>query len=870
MSVVDRDRFLQCVSRSGLLSKEHLDNWLAEISPDAQSKELALDLIRKKLATKWQGKMLAKGANRLTLGNYLLTDRTSMSEFGDRFAALHRQLSRNVAIQYLPSEVCSGKESKQKIFNIGSKLADLDHPNLLHVYDVDEEKGRIYLVSESNDGKVLADYLADQPRISCESIARIMAGCLEGLIYAHSKDVVHSGISVQTIVVKAGHDVQIGGLTQFAVQNALSDLPVDANADFVALESIGGLLLKRVTAKQRTSKEFDVLSAALTNITQDADSSLVSLREIENREHQATAGDHSPAASSSTSDSASKSTSTVPEEPVSKPSSGESSDRSEPADLSQRPSDSAEGFLTTLARRNPAALICASALSALLLIGGTVLAATKLTTSPVDSAQVSAQVTASQSLQLDRESPREERVSERGKDEKTRRKRDSKKVEPTEFQSRPEALSDSKPASGATDLATDADANRAAIDAIFESQADKKDLGTVEVVTKKIKPVEDSKANFDGVGTGDAQQSTETAAVPIVTPAATMTPKVEISVPDQEFLAAGADPFDKFVKTVDLPETSSTEPTSFGRLILEKRHLLGAEILSTPLVHKSKPIFVMNRSSDDKQAWDIGYKKKKKSDPVLIAKLQKTQNELRFNWLPEAAELDIANYLRNCRIKLSTATHSHWLTLRKPFKIDGFKLGKDRGSVKLDADIPYLPSPIGLAAALKGIKFERLDKKDYREKPYLVPSEITPTVPARMFFHEDADRFLSLDVLADIRKNLILRAALVMQPSPDQPGVVLEDPSKTKQLMQQVRNMAMKAQQASSLAQASSIKKDEKDAYKRVAKKATDQAELTTYYEHVVPQLLEKDIPVTITFSLNEQHRILLAYTVESDETKEK
>ena len=72
MSVVDRDRFLQCVSKSGVLSPEVYDQWVAELDSDASSLDLALDLVAKKLTTKWQAQMLAKGASRLTLGNYLL------------------------------------------------------------------------------------------------------------------------------------------------------------------------------------------------------------------------------------------------------------------------------------------------------------------------------------------------------------------------------------------------------------------------------------------------------------------------------------------------------------------------------------------------------------------------------------------------------------------------------------------------------------------------------------------------------------------------------------------------------------------------------------------------------------------------------
>ena len=267
---------------------------------------------------------------------------------------------------------------------------------------------------------------------------------------------------------------------------------------------------------------------------------------------------------------------------------------------------------------------------------------------------------------------------------------------------------------------------------------------------------------------------------------------------------------------------------------------------------------------------EIGYRKKQKSDPVAIAKLRKTPNELFFSWLPAAATVDMANYLRNCRVKLSTATHSHWLTLRKPIKIDGFRLGANVGSVKLDVDIPWMPNPAALSAQLDGIKFERFNKDNYKERAYLEPGEITPQNPARMYFHVDADRFLSLDVVADIRKKLTLQAALVLHPLPGERAVVLQDPSKIGQIATRFRQMALEAQRQNNQAQVSDMKSDDKKVYKNAFRKLNDRAELTGFYEHVVPQLVDKDIPVTLTYAVNEQHRIILAYTVETEETKEK
>lgn len=858
MSVVDREKFLKCVAKCGLLDKAPFDAWVAEIDSEAGTKDLARDLVRKKLATKWQAKMLAKGANRLTLGNFLLTDRKGESEFGDRFLANHRQLSRDVEIQYLPAAACASREARKKIFAFGSKLAELDHPNLAHVYDIDEEKDRVYLVSEFNNGTSLEEYIDDHSKLQCQSVARIVAGCLRGLSFAHSHGVVHGAISTKSIFIKPNGESQVRGLTQFAVQNALAESPAGVDEDLAAVARIGELLLQSVDQEDREGDAFSSVQEAINSIQQESTDAILKLDgivkvavanqpSVENEMTLAAETPRAPVASHPAMATASVGLSSAD---------SQASNETEEVPFED---DDSDGFLTSLARRNPVALLAATAACAALMIGGTVFAATHLMASPTQTA-----VADSVDLQ----------TGPGGNSKKNQKSNAVSDVERPNFRNSQGALSGAVEATSNLKAVTNPDANKAAIDAIFNKSPVKKEVKVevVQHVAAKV-PTEPEMELSEPKNDKEASSENAKGKVAASMPASKKSkakPDKPKSKGETDVLKAGENPFKGFASVVELPEIDAAEPVSFGRLVLEKNHLLGAEILSTPLAHRSKPIFVMNRSADDKQTWDIAYKKKKRSKPVVIAKLQKTPDELKFNWVAEAAEVSAANYLRNCRVKISTAKHSHWLTLRKPIKIEGFALGKNEGAIKLDVDIPYMPSPAGIGATLKGIKVDKLDKGNRSQKSYVSPAEISADVPARMHFHEDADRFLSLDVLGDVRKKLTLRAALVMQPSPEQPGIVLEDPEKMPQVGQQIRDLAAAAQQQSTQAQASSLKKDEKDAYKRTAKKATDQAELTGYYEFVVPQLLDKDIPVTVIYSLNDQHRIVLAYTVESEETREK
>ena len=857
MSVIDRERFLQCVAKCGILSAPVHEKWLATIGDEADSKDLARDLARRKLTTRWQAKMLLKGANRLSMGNYVLTDRIGKTDFGDRFAAVHRQLSRDVTIQYLPSEACASTAAKKKIFEFGSKLADLDHPNLVHVYDIDEERGRIYLVSEATRGAELSE--ARKSPMSNRAVATVIAGCLRGLEYAHSKGVVHGEISDQTIIVNDNGESQIRGLTRFAVRNSLADSPADASADVLAVATIGESLLKSVSDEDRKDDSFAALSSAISMVRKNERDALESLEKWigENGTARAATDDLQMAPASASVEPTAHPAATMAAGATAQPASAE------PVAFVEESSD---GFLTGLARKNPLAIISVAVLTSVLLIGGTVFAASKIMESPDESGL-------QQVAGLDAD---ETNVAAKPKKSRRKKKTPPAKVDRPNFREAKGSLSENVAATVPASSVTDPEANKAAIAALFNkpSPNEKVPVEKVEVVKTESDPTPPDPMPSEAK-TGAALSDVEPNAAPAPeVQEQKETAEVVNDAPKKDKakeLKAGEDPFKNFARMVELPAIENTEQISLGKLILEKKHLLGAEILSTPTSHRSKPIFTLGRSADDRQTWDVSYKKKKKSDPVVIAKLQKTPDELFFNWLPAAAEVNVANSLRNCRVKISTASHSHWLTLRKPVKIEGFQLGANKGAVKMDFEIPWMPNAVAIEAKANGIKFERMSTEDWEERAHLEPAEITPSQPARMYFHKDADRFLWLDVAVDIRKKLIMQAALVIQPVPDQAGIVLQDPAMMPQAAAQVRQMAQQAEQQNKQAQASKqLKADEKKIYKKAATAMTDRAELTGYYEFLVPQLVDKDIPVTITYALNEQHRIVLAYTAESEETKEK
>jgi hypothetical protein len=136
--------------------------------------------------------------------------------------------------------------------------------------------------------------------------------------------------------------------------------------------------------------------------------------------------------------------------------------------------------------------------------------------------------------------------------------------------------------------------------------------------------------------------------------------------------APKGNPFAGLPETVDLPASTETGDVKIADVTIDKRYLMGLELLTGPEVCKYKFVFDLKRSASDKQLWDIRMQRRKRDDPLPVAQIQKTPTELKFRWLPAAEEFDDANYIRNCKIKLSAAKDIGWIGFRKPVDIQDF------------------------------------------------------------------------------------------------------------------------------------------------------------------------------------------------------
>src|SRR5215470_16805516 len=97
------------------------------------------------------------------LGPYEVLSQLGAGGMGEVYKARDPRLGRDVAIKVLPSSFSSDPDRLQRFAQEARAAAALNHPNILAIFDIGEDKGAPYVVSELLEGETLRDRLRSGP-----------------------------------------------------------------------------------------------------------------------------------------------------------------------------------------------------------------------------------------------------------------------------------------------------------------------------------------------------------------------------------------------------------------------------------------------------------------------------------------------------------------------------------------------------------------------------------------------------------------------------------------------------------------------------------------------------------------------------------
>jgi Tol biopolymer transport system component len=154
-----------------------------------------------------------------TLGHYRVGEQLGRGGMGEVYLADDLNLSRKVALKFLP-DAFAGDPERMALFEREAKLlASLNHPNIAAIYGLEQAEGKRFLVLELVEGETLAQRLSPGP-LPVEEALGICRQIAEGLEAAHEKGVVHRDLKPANVMIAAGDKVKI---LDFGLAKALAD-----------------------------------------------------------------------------------------------------------------------------------------------------------------------------------------------------------------------------------------------------------------------------------------------------------------------------------------------------------------------------------------------------------------------------------------------------------------------------------------------------------------------------------------------------------------------------------------------------------------------------------------------------------------------
>jgi serine/threonine protein kinase len=141
---------------------------------------------------------------RVISGKYEVLSQIGKGGMGEVYQVRHRTLDTLLALKVLPAELAKDADRVRRFHQEARVMAQLRHPNIVHVKDVDRDGDIHYFVMEYVEGTSLSQYLRERGSLALAEVLYIARQLVLALEYAHNHHppVIHRDIKPANILLE--------------------------------------------------------------------------------------------------------------------------------------------------------------------------------------------------------------------------------------------------------------------------------------------------------------------------------------------------------------------------------------------------------------------------------------------------------------------------------------------------------------------------------------------------------------------------------------------------------------------------------------------------------------------------------------------
>src|SRR5688572_19646190 len=143
------------------------------------------------------------------IGNCRIVEEVASGGMAVVYRAIQDHLNRTVAIKALKTSVAVDEQLVTRFEREAQSLANLQHENIIHIYDFHRERGALFIVMEYVQGVDLYDLLEKSGRLPYDVAAIIAMQVARALDYVHYRSIVHRDIKPANIMISRAGGVKV-------------------------------------------------------------------------------------------------------------------------------------------------------------------------------------------------------------------------------------------------------------------------------------------------------------------------------------------------------------------------------------------------------------------------------------------------------------------------------------------------------------------------------------------------------------------------------------------------------------------------------------------------------------------------------------
>jgi len=144
-----------------------------------------------------------------TIGKYLATDIIGRGGFSLVYKGEHLGLAMPVAIKMMRHDMAMDPDFLANFRNEAITIANLNHENIVKVYDIEERFRTVFIIMEYLEGESVADMLGRLKKIPPSLAVDYLIQICAGLHYAHRQGIIHRDINTKNIFVQPDDRIKI-------------------------------------------------------------------------------------------------------------------------------------------------------------------------------------------------------------------------------------------------------------------------------------------------------------------------------------------------------------------------------------------------------------------------------------------------------------------------------------------------------------------------------------------------------------------------------------------------------------------------------------------------------------------------------------